>query len=617
MKRFLTLVLLAAFTGTALAAGPVAIQPYLDIRGQASPAYAPNGAIAFFTSITGLSQVWKIDRNNAYPVQLTYGTQRAQFATFLPDGRLLYGSDHNSDENTQFYVANGDGSHVVRLLPKDGDDVRHEFGSVSPDGKLISFTSNAADRGVFNPYVLNLQTGAITALAPGPVEAYGGPFSHDSKKVFVVERKSNFDSNVSVVDLQTHATTPFTKHNGNALFECAGFLPDNRTAVCATDKGREFLTRALVDTKTGAIHFLEPDRNEVGDLTLSDDGRIAAYVRNIDGNGQLVVSDAASGKTKLVPTLPEHAGVPSDLSFDHATKHLAYTFSGGNHPAEILETDLLSGKTTERTRASLAGLSRSSFVEPKLITWKSFDGRTISGWLYKPANAGNNYPVVLDIHGGPEGQTRPTFASIDQYFAAHGYAVLAPNVRGSTGYGRTYLHLADVRKREDSVKDIHAAYQYLTAHGADPKRVAVYGGSYGGYMVLASLTLYPQDFAAGVDIVGIANWVTFLQNTSAYRRANREATYGSLEKDKDFLASISPIAHVDHMKAPLLIFMGKNDPRVPANEGQQMADALKARGIPVDLTIFPDEGHGIARYENRVKAYTQIASFLDKYLGAR
>jgi len=616
MKRILTIAFLAAFTATA-AAAPVPIQPYLDIRGQSVPAYAPNEAIAFFTSVTGVPQVWKTERTNAYPVQLTYGTQRAQFATFLPDGRLLYGSDRNSDENTQFYIANGDGSNTKRLLPGDGDDVRHEFSSISPDGHFVAFTSNAADRGVFNPYVLNLQTGALTALSPGPVEAYAGAFSHDGKKVLVIARRSNFDSNLSVVDLKTRASIPFTKHTGNALFECAGFLPDNRTAVCTTDKGREFVTRALVDTKTGAIHFLEPDRYDADDLTLSGDGKLAAYVRNVDGNGRLVVSNAATGKTLLVPQPPERAGVPSDLAFDAPAKHLAYTFSGGQHPGEILETDMASGKTIGRTRASLAGLSRSSFIEPKLITWKSFDGRTISGWLYKPASTGGSYPVVLDIHGGPEGQTRPTFAPIDQYFAAHGYAVLAPNVRGSTGYGRTYLHLADVRKREDSVRDIHAAYQYLTAHGADPKRVAVYGGSYGGYMVLASLTLYPEDFAAGVDVVGIANWVTFLQNTSAYRRANREATYGSLEKDKDFLASISPIAHVDRVKAPLLIFMGKNDPRVPANEGQQMADALKARNVPVDLTIFPDEGHGIGRYENRVKAYTQIAAFLDKYLAAR
>ncbi|MBC5815011.1 MAG: S9 family peptidase, partial [Candidatus Eremiobacteraeota bacterium] len=490
MKRSLTIVLLAAFTATA-AAAPVTIQPYLDIRGQSVPAYAPNGAIAFFTSVTGVAQVWKTDRTNAYPIQLTYGTQRAQFATFLPDGRLLYGSDHNSDENTQFYIANGDGSNVARLLPKDGDDVRHEFSSISADGHFISFTSNAADRGVFNPYVLNLKTGAVTALAPGPLEVYAGAFSHDGKRVLVAARSSNFDSNLSVVDIQTRATVAFTRHTGNALFECAGFLPDNRTAVCATDKGREFVTRALIDTQTGAIHFLEPDRNDVGDLTLSDDGKFAAYVRNVDGNGSLIVSDAASGRTLRVPQLPERAGVPSDLAFDKAAKHLAYMFSGGQHPAEILESEVRSGKTVERTRASLAGLSRGSFVEPKLITWKSFNGRSISGWLYKPANAGNTYPVVLDIHGGPEAQTRPTFSPIDQYFAAHGYAVLAPNVRGSTGYGRTFLHLADVRKREDSVKDIHAAYQYLTAHGADPKRVAVYGGSYGGYMVLASLTLYP------------------------------------------------------------------------------------------------------------------------------
>jgi dipeptidyl aminopeptidase/acylaminoacyl peptidase len=251
------------------------------------------------------------------------------------------------------------------------------------------------------------------------------------------------------------------------------------------------------------------------------------------------------------------------------------------------------------------------------VSFKSFDGRSIPAWYYRPPGLSGKIPVIVDVHGGPEAQARPVFNPTVQFFVASGYAVLVPNVRGSLGYGNTYLHLADVRKRLDSVKDLHAAHDWLIGSGgADPKRIALYGASYGGYMVLAGLTQFPDDWAAGVDIVGISNFVTFLEHTSSYRRANREGVYGLLAQDRDFLESISPLNHVDQIKAPLLIFMGENDPRVPASEGRQMAAALQAKGIPVELTIFPDEGHGIVRDANRITAYTQIAAFLDKYLHA-
>jgi dipeptidyl aminopeptidase/acylaminoacyl peptidase len=271
------------------------------------------------------------------------------------------------------------------------------------------------------------------------------------------------------------------------------------------------------------------------------------------------------------------------------------------------------------TQSSLAGIPQSSFVEPELIRYKTFDGRQIPAWYYRPQNGslsnGRGFPVIVNVHGGPEGQAQPGFNGVNQYFLSRGYAVLAPNVRGSTGYGKTFTHLDDVEKREDSVKDLAAAVEWLkTQGGADPKRIAVTGGSYGGYMTLAAITLYPDLWAAAIDTVGIANFESFLKNTSGYRRKLREVEYGTLERDLEFLKSVSPLFKVDRIKTPLMVIHGKNDPRVPYTEAEQIVEALRKRGSPVEYKLFDDEGHGVNKLSNRLIVYPLMADFLDKYM---
>jgi dipeptidyl aminopeptidase/acylaminoacyl peptidase len=269
------------------------------------------------------------------------------------------------------------------------------------------------------------------------------------------------------------------------------------------------------------------------------------------------------------------------------------------------------------TSSDLGGIEQKSFVEPTLIRYKTFDGRQISAWLYKPAKKGRRggYPVIVSVHGGPEGQERPGFSPLYQYYISRGYAVFAPNVRGSTGYGKSFTHLDDVQKREDSVKDLAAAVTWLTTKGgADAKRIGVMGGRYGGYMTLAAITLYPDLWAAAVDTVGIANFESFLKNTSGYRRREREVEYGRLDRDVDFLRSISPLNRVDRIKTPLFVIQGRNDPRVPYTEAEQIVSAIKKRGGIVEYKLYDDEGHGVAKLKNRLELYPLVADFLDKYL---
>lgn len=261
------------------------------------------------------------------------------------------------------------------------------------------------------------------------------------------------------------------------------------------------------------------------------------------------------------------------------------------------------------------GLATESFVAPELVHYPSFHELKIPAWLFVPTGGDTPYPTIMYVHGGPEGQTRPLLYPVLQYFVAQGYAVFAPNVRGSVGYGKRYAHLDDVRKRMDSVADLAGGVDWIKGRSdLDSSRVAVYGGSYGGFMVLAALTTYPELFASGVNIVGISNFVTFLENTSNYRRAHREAEYGSLATDRDFLEEISPLNHVDKIRAPVMVIHGRNDPRVPVGEAEQLVKELEARGIKAPLMIFEDEGHGLVKLKNKRVAYPAIAEFLETHL---
>ncbi|MBV8172475.1 MAG: S9 family peptidase, partial [Candidatus Eremiobacteraeota bacterium] len=521
------------------------------------------------------------------------------------------------DENWGIWSVDPAGERLHALLDQPG--VQNNWGGFSFDGAQIAYASNARNKQFFDVYTMRVDATDPHLLYQADGDNRPVAWSHDGKHVLISARTDNFNNDLLLGDLDKPGAQPrlLTAHTGNADFDNCAFTRDDAQIYCISDYGgREHRGLAVIDAGAAQpIRFVADEPYDLDAIEMSRDGSRLAYVRNRDGYGQLGVLDVASGATIATPALPD--GVAAVPTFSDDGRMLAFEFSGPAHPSAIWTYGFDDKKTSQVTMPQLAGIDAATFVAPRLVSFTSFDGLRIPAWYYTPRGARGRLPVVIDVHGGPEAQARPVFNPIVQFFVASGYAVLVPNVRGSFGYGNTYLHLADVRKRLDSVKDLHAAHEWLIkSGGADAKRIALYGGSYGGYMVLAGLTQFPDDWAAGVDVVGISNFVTFLEHTSSYRRANREAVYGSLANDRDYLESISPLNHVDRIKAPLIIFMGENDPRVPASEGRQMADALKAKGVPVELTVFSDEGHGIARDANRITAYTQIAAFLDRYLHA-
>src|SRR5690606_31419005 len=353
-------------------------------------------------------------------------------------------------------------------------------------------------------------------------------------------------------------------------------------------------------------------------------GGMMAYTANVDGYSEIYLRKVETDGKPLISVIHKEAakvalpgkGIASGLTFSPDEKKLAFTFSAPNRTGDIWVYDIASKKLTQVTNSDLAGIDAKTFVEPRLIKYKTFDGKEIPAWYYTPNSERTpNAPVIVSVHGGPEGQEGPGFNALYQYYLSRGYAILAPNVRGSTGYGKTYSHLDDVEKREDSVHDLAAAVEWLKEKGgAEPKRIAVMGGSYGGYMTMAAVTLYPDLWAAAVNTVGIVNWETFLMNTSGYRRRQREVEYGRLDKNLAFLRAISPIKKVDRIKTPLFVIHGKNDPRVPYTEAEQIVASLKKRGATVEYKLFDDEGHGISKLKNRLELYPLVADFLDKYM---
>jgi dipeptidyl aminopeptidase/acylaminoacyl peptidase len=385
--------------------------------------------------------------------------------------------------------------------------------------------------------------------------------------------------------------------------------PEGGSAYLATDRDGNFMRLARLDLSTLELTYLTPDDWDVEGVDLSEDGHYLLVSRNVEGYSDLVLF---SGEGRRMPDLRVPEGIVSGFAFSPDSRRLAFTLVGPTRNPDVWVLALPDGEPRRVTRSSTAGIPRSTFRRPSLVRYLSFDGREIPALFYEPGGAGANAPVVVNVHGGPESQSRPTFAPITQYLLDRGYAVFFPNVRGSTGYGKAYTHLDDVELRMDSVKDLAHAAEWLRGRGHES--VAVMGGSYGGFMVLAALTEYPELWSTGVDIVGIANLVTFLENTGSYRRALREPEYGSLSRDREFLESISPIHKAGNIRAPLMVIHGKNDPRVPVGEAEQIVEGARENGGRVEYLLYEDEGHGLAKLKNRLDAYPKIAAFLDEHL---
>jgi dipeptidyl aminopeptidase/acylaminoacyl peptidase len=574
--------------------------------------------ILIHTRFGNTVQVHRVAFPGGARTQQTFYPERAVQARANPAGgdSFLFTKDTGGGEWFQVFRFDPETGRSTMLT--DGQS-RNEGYRWAESGRQIAFTSagrGTAERTISVMDPANPGSKRVVLKERG---AWGvDDWSGDEKSLLIGNYKSINDAALYKVDVATGSKTLLSPDRPGVYYADAEFAPGDRGIYLVTNEDSEFKRLGWMDVDTKRLTLLRPDINwDIQEVALSKDGKRLAYVANEDGTSVLRVLDTASKRDVQLPRLP--LGLVGTLRWQNNNRELGFTFNSAKSPSDVYSINVESGKLERWTFSETGGLNPSTFPEPELIRWKSFDGRMISGFYYPAAKKFTGpRPVVINIHGGPEGQALPMFQAQTNYLMTElGVALIFPNVRGSSGYGRTFLDLDNGVKREDSVRDIGALLDWIASQPAlDAGRVMVTGGSYGGYMTLASMTHYNDRLRCAADVVGISNWVTFLQNTEEYRRDLRRVEYGD-ERDpkmRDFLISASPITNVKKITRPMMIVQGKNDPRVPWTESEQMVKAIRANGGTVWYLLAEDEGHGFAKKANRDYQFAAFVMFVREYL---
>jgi len=552
--------------------------------------------------------------------QLTFFADSVSNGRFHPNGGdyIVFMKDVGGGEWYQLYryeMKTGD-----TTLLTDGKS-RNLMGPWSSDGDRIAYmstrrTGKDTDLWVMNPADPKTDR-LLTQLSGGGW--HPEDWSPDDKKILLLEELSINESYLWLVDTATGQKTELTPHNtaDKISYGEARFSKDGKGIYVTTDKDSEFHRLAYIDLETKQPTYLTTSIHwDVETFDLAHDGKLLAFVTDEEGLSVLHVRDTANGREMPLPHIP--AGVIGGLRWHKNGHELGFSLTNSRGPGDCYSLDVANEKLDRWTTSETAVKSESQ-LQAELIHWKSFDGKMISGFLYKPPTKfSGKRPVLVVIHGGPEGQSQPTFLGRNNYLLNEmGIALIYPNVRGSTGYGKTFSLLDNGFKREDTYRDINALFDWVGAQPElDSQRIAVTGGSYGGHMTLAVSTFYSDRIRCSVDIVGMSNLVTFLEHTEAYRRDLRRVEYGD-ERDpkmREFLEKIAPMNNIEKIKKPMFVIAGKNDPRVPVTESQQIADALKKQGTPVWLMIASDEGHGYRKKPNQDFQFYATVAFLEEYL---
>ena len=588
------------------------IQDFLEIKFAIDASFSPAGSkISFLSNLTGTSQIYLTSIRGGDIEQLTFYDEPLSFASFSPTkNEIIFGMGKGGDERTQLFLFDVSPKSIRAITNKP--DFIYRWGGWSRDGKFITYSSNERNGIDFDVYVMDLESG-VTRMAfdqGGWCDSLG--FSPTGKKIIVRKQHTFLHHDLYLIDLDNGEIELLTHHEDKAEYGNPRWLPDEKGFFFITNEGRDLIGLSFYDIKKKERKYVINPNWDLDGISLTLDGKYLAVILNEEGYGKLTIYETDSLKPIKNQSFP--LGMIYGTRWSDDGKYLAFNLESATKNRDIWVWSREENKYWQLTHSPRL-IPEEVFVEPELINYTSFDGLRIPAFLFLPKDRRNSLPTVIKIHGGPEGQYRPEFDSLIQYFVYRGYAVVAPNVRGSSGYGKKYLALDDIEKRIDSVKDLEFLHKYLESRGdIDSKKIALMGGSYGGYMTLAGLTFSPDLWAAGVDIVGFSNLVTFLENTSSWRRALREAEYGYLKTDKKLLESISPLNFIQNIKAPLFIIHGKNDPRVPLSEAEQIHRQLNERGMKTELLVYDDEGHGLAKLKNRLDAYPKVADFLDSCL---
>ncbi|GGD66121.1 S9 family peptidase [Lacimicrobium alkaliphilum] len=576
-----------------------------------------NDALLVASDESGVYNLYKVSLDGETWTPLTDSKSDPQFpiSWFPEDDRVLFTADQGGNELNHIYVRETDGT-VVDLTP--GEDLKAMFLKWTTDNNLW-LVSNERDNRYFDIYRYNSEDYQRELMFENNLGYTPQALSDDGRWLALVKSRNNADNDVYLVDLQQQSAQPelITAHDGDISHSVYGFSRDNQTLVFGSNEGSEFVRAFTHELSSGKQQLYSEADWDISFIGFSKDNRYRVEAVNADASTQISIIDQKTEQPLQLPQLP--AGDLRGIRFSDDSSILSFYLNADNSPSNLYVWHIGDVQVKRLTEALNPAIDEQDLVVSEVVRFQSFDGLEIPALQYKPhqASAQNKVPALILIHGGPGGQSRTGYSPLIQHLVNHGYAILAVNNRGSSGYGKTFYHLDDLRHGEDDLQDIVFGKNYLQGmEWIDEKRIGVMGGSYGGYLTMAAMA-FTDEFEAGINIFGVTNWVRTLTSIPPWWEAFREALYAELgdpEKDAERLHRISPLFHADKVQNPVLVVQGANDPRVLQVESDEMVEAIRAQGVPVEYVLFDDEGHGFLKRENRITAQKAYLKFLQQHL---
>ncbi len=580
-----------------------------------SPSFSPDQQqLAFVSDLTGSPQVWRIPIAGGFPEAVTAFEEQVISVIWSPAGSgLAVESAPGGGMNAQIDIVRADGSERKRLT--SGGSSNNWLNMWSKDGQYVLFSSNRETADAMDSFRVCVETGAVEKVASNCGTGIVTDVTADGGRALVKRVVYRGDNNIFLVNLSDGQERLLSAHDPPAAFENARFSSDFSHVYCISNRDRDLACLCRRPLRDGGEWTLLQSRDdaELDEFALSAGDQVAALVWNTAGRHELELINLEENRTLGMVTLPGE--IVDSLRFSRDGTLLAICISGARLPRDIWLLDTSSLTLRQITRSPHIGVNLQALAGANLIEYIAHDGLNLSGWFYAPPDREPPYATVLSFHGGPEGQEQPSFRYDYQALVSQGIAIFAPNVRGSSGFGKRFVNLDNGALRFNALRDIASTAAHLTESGiADAGQLGIMGGSYGGYMTMAGLAEYPELFAAGVNLFGVVNFKTFFEHTEAWMASISKIEYGDPETEGDLLDALSPINKLDRVVAPTLVLHGANDTNVPVYEAEQVVDALRARAIPVEYILFPDEGHGFRKESNRVTTAVAIVDWFVRYL---
>jgi dipeptidyl aminopeptidase/acylaminoacyl peptidase len=585
--------------------------------------WSPDGKrVVFMSNISGRNNLWVVPTEGGWPTQLTVSDQRQAEPVWSPDGKwIAYQSDYDGDEQWDAFIVSPTTGQVVNLT--NTRDIAEQRPTWSADARYLAYTvkprtSSAVEIDIYDMVMRKVKH--LTSDTPKDKRNSAPVWSKDGKWIAYTQYQAKgTDSNIFLAEVGTAKSSLLTEHDGESLYTVDDFSPDGKKLLITSNAANGYENVGLLEIASKKITWLTKEKWEIRGGQFFPDGKRMTWTANVDGNTDIYVHDLATGKTSALP-LPKGL---NDLgsratTFTKDGNRFLYYHNGPTAPGDLWVYTMPTGKSHQVTYSLVAGMRSEDMVEPYLVHYPSKDGKwTISAFVYMPYNLprSGQHPAIVFVHGGPTSQTVNSFSRIVQHLANEGYIVIAPNYRGSTGYGKEFQQANLFDMGGGDLQDVLAAADWIKQTGyVDPKKLIVMGGSYGGYMSMMAVTKAPEVWAAGVPIVPFVNYFTEVENEDPVLREFDIATMGDPEKNKDLYHDRSPIFFVDQIKAPLILLAGGNDPRCPKEEAEQVVDAIKKRGGVVEYKVYENEGHGFSRVNNQIDAYKRVADFLKAHV---